>query len=136
MQGETQLDRIVDGGLVDHRQGAWQTQGDRGQLAVRLAAEGDLGRAEQLRLGGQFHVGFQTEHRVKLLDGLGVLHQFFSHDDSLNPFRSVDHLAWPSSQEAFSDFQIGPFHSSSSAASRAAAGLYITSSRCCGAMNC
>ena len=79
VQGETQLDRVIDGGLVDHRQGARQAEAHRGELGVRLAAEVDFGRAEQLRGGGQLHVGFQTDDRVELLDGIGVLHQLFSH---------------------------------------------------------
>ena len=80
VQGQTQLDRVVDRGLVDDRQGAGQTEGDRGQLRVRLAAELDVGRAEQLGVRGQLHVGFQTEDHIVLLGGIGVLHQFFSHD--------------------------------------------------------
>ena len=79
MQGKTQLDRIIDSGLVDHRQRARQTKTHRGELAVRSAAERDFGRAEQLRGGAQLNMGFQTDDRVELLDGIGVLHQLFSH---------------------------------------------------------
>ena len=79
MQGKTQLDRIIDSGLVDHRQRARQTKTHRGELAVRIAAERDFGRAEQLRGGAQLNMGFQTDDRVELLDGIGVLHQLFSH---------------------------------------------------------
>ena len=80
VQGQAQLDRVIDGGLVDHRQGARQAEAHRGQFGVRLAAELDVGRAEQLGVRGQLHVGFQTEDHIVLLGGIGVFHQFFSHD--------------------------------------------------------
>ena len=80
VQGKAQLDGVIDGGLVDHRQASRQTEAHRGQLGVRLAAELDVGRAEQLGVRGQLHVGFQTEDHIVLLGGIGVLHQFFSHD--------------------------------------------------------
>ena len=80
VQGQTQLDGVIDGGLVDHRQASRQTEAHRGQLGVRLATELDVGRAEQLGVRGQLHVGFQTEDHIVLLGGIGVLHQFFSHD--------------------------------------------------------
>ena len=80
VQGKAQLDGVIDGGLVDHRQTARQAEAHRGQFGVRLAAELDVGRAEQLGVRGQLHVGFQTEDHIVLLGGIGVLHQFFSHD--------------------------------------------------------
>ena len=80
VQGQAQLDRVVHGGLVEHRQGAGQTEGDRGQLRVRIAAELHMRRAEQLGVRAQLDMRLQADDRVELLDGIGVLHQFFSHN--------------------------------------------------------
>lgn len=80
VQREAELDRVVDGGRVDDRQRTRQAEAHRRQLGVRLGAEGDRRRAEQLRVRRQLDVRLETDDRIELLDGFGILHQFFSHN--------------------------------------------------------
>ena len=59
---ETKLDRALDRAAIGHRQGAWQGGIYEADLGVRFGAVFGGGTGEDLRLGRQLHMHFQTDH--------------------------------------------------------------------------
>src|SRR5215472_4321263 len=85
VQSEPDLDRVLDGQLVHHRQRAWQAETDRAGLAVRLRAEGRDAPAEHLCPGAELHVRLEAEDRLVPLQRIFVRD---GHDET-SPFASV-----------------------------------------------
>ena len=82
VQGQADLDRVLDGLVVDDRQGAGQTQRHGGHEGVRVAAKRVGGRVEHLGLGAQLDVHLNAENRVEAACRLVVIHELSHHFSS------------------------------------------------------
>ena len=82
VQGQADLDRVLDGLVVDDRQRAGQTQRHGGHVGVRVAAERVGGGIKHLGCGAQLDVHLNTENRVKAAGRLVVIHELSHHFSS------------------------------------------------------
>ena len=82
VQRQADLDRILDGLVVDDRQRAGQTQRHGGHKGVRVAAKRVGGRVEHLGLGAQLDVHLNAENRVEAARRLVVIHELSHHFSS------------------------------------------------------
>ncbi len=64
VQRQPDLDRVLDGHPVGHRERAGQAQADRADQGVRLTAEPGRAAAEHLGHGAELDVRFEADHRV------------------------------------------------------------------------
>ena len=64
VQGEPDLDRLVDRAGIDRRKRAGMSEADRTCARVRLVAEPVLAPAEHLRVRVELHVDLEPDHRL------------------------------------------------------------------------
>ena len=82
VQGQTDLDGVLDGLVVDDRQGAGQAQRHGGHVRVRVPAKRVGGGVEHLGCGAQLDVHLNAENRVKAAGRLVVIHELSHHFSS------------------------------------------------------
>ena len=82
VQGQADLDGVLDGLVVNDRQGAGQTQRHGGHVRVRVATKRVGGGIEHLGLGAQLDVHLNTENRVEAAGRLVVIHELSHHFSS------------------------------------------------------
>ena len=82
VQGQADLDGVLDGLVVDDRQGAGQAQRHGGHVGVRVTTKGVGGGVEHLGCGAQLDVHLNAENRVKAAGRLVVIHELSHHFSS------------------------------------------------------